>query len=189
MAKDRIHLPDDMGMNALLSSIVGGNIRAKNRQRKAMYLISTISRYGTSEQLKRKYDAVREAAIINRDLPMDEEDRKRFAAVFNELGNYIRSLAGQMVKVETELEKEGFRVNHETGRVSFRRDGIGRDVVREEIWTIYKSKYQSQGNTPGVRKLIAKELSSYIDKKELSINADSGAIIYDAIRRRESHSK
>lgn len=75
--------------------------------------------YGTSGKLERELGEIQRAANIARELPMNEDDRKRFIAVIEELEGYIGRLAAQMKKVEAVLEKEGCRINHKNGRVSF----------------------------------------------------------------------
>jgi hypothetical protein len=161
----------------ILAAVAGGNIRVSGDPRKkALHLLAALRRYGTSEQLKQKYDAIQEAATINRNLPMNEDDRKRIATSFNELGAYLRRLAASMVMVEAEVVKEGFRVNLETGRVSFKRDGKGRDVIRAEIWDIFEKKYRKRGNIDFVHMHIRKELGRFLPPESLP-----NGFIYDTI--------
>lgn len=199
MAKDKTSQTDNFRtQRASLALALAGNEWGGDPDHLLMECIAAIGTFGTSEKLKRQFDAVREAAFINRDLPaMNEEDRKRQAASLNELGGYILALIARMERIESKVSAYGCRVDPETGQVSFRRrgGGKGKDAVRKKIWEIYTENFREEYQTAttkrqyAIRKAIGKLLSDHIDESELIPDAKAGALIYDTIRKGEDRSK
>jgi hypothetical protein len=200
MAKDNVSFTDHpRRQRAILAMMLAGTEWRGDSEKLIWECIPALTVYGTYDQLVAKGEIIRTAAIVNRDLPMDEDDRKRFAASLNELGGYILRLAVGAGQIEKKLAALGCRVNPENGKVSFKRKGKqkgkGKDVVRKRIWEIYLEHYQEEYQAAttkrqhAIREAIGKHLSSNIDESELSPDADAGAIIYDTIRRGETRSK
>jgi hypothetical protein len=150
--------------------------------------IEVLRVYGSSEELMRKHEAVLQAAIVNRDLPMYDGDRARFTSRFKELAAYIRRLAKEACDAEAILSDKGWTFDPVKGKV--RRKGRGhrgQDFFCEVVWAFYAARYSDKGNTGPVRQKISRELSPYFEESELSTAA--GAPIYHAIRNREKRSK
>jgi len=196
MAKDKTSQTDNFRtQRASLALALAGNEWGGDPDNLLWECIAAIGTFGTSAKLKRQFDVVREVAFINRDLPaMNEEDRKRQAASLNELGGYILAPIARMERIEDKVSALGCRVNPETGKVSTKQKSKGRDKVRERILKIYTESYREeyQGATTkrqfAIRQAIGKRLSDHIDERELSPDANAGALIYDTIRKGEDHS-
>jgi hypothetical protein len=73
------------------------------------------------------------------------------------------------------------------GKVSKIRGGRGKDLLAECAWEIYQEKHQAKGNTPAVRRRIAKELAPFFDVEKLS--PDNNAPIHKAIDNRIRRSR
>jgi len=198
MAKDKVSTTDHpRRMHALLALALSGVGWEGDPDNLLWECIATLGVYGTSEKLKEQFVTVQKAAIINRDLAMDDEDRKRFAATLNELGGYILRLIGGMENIKNTVENLGCRVNDKTGKLTLKRNGKGPDVVRKRVLAIYTENYRKeyQGATTrrqyAIRKEIGErpELTSYIDESELTPDAKAGTLIYDTIRKGENRSK
>jgi hypothetical protein len=149
--------------------------------------IKVLKVYGSSEELKRKHEDVLQAAIVNRDLPMDDGNRARFASCFDELAEHLRFLAKVAHDAETLLSDMGWKFDPEKKKVRQKgRRHRGKDFFSEIVWAFYAARYSDKGNTAPVRRKLSRELAKYFyesDKSELS--PASGALIYAAIYNRE----
>lgn len=164
----------------------GGNVAGHNIET-LLAPMAFLQVYGTPAELEARFQAVRAAAIVNRYLPMNDDDRKRFAASFNELAAYIGLLAQRAKVAESFLAAYGRKINPKTRKVTEAKRGHrGRDLLGEMVWDIY-SKNQKKGNTPTVRRKISRELSAYFGESELSEKSE--APIYLAIYNRERSPK
>jgi hypothetical protein len=105
--------------------------------------IGALTRWGTYDKWVEKGEIVREAAIINRDLPINEDNRKRIATSLNELGGYILQMTVGAGKIEEKVKALGCRVNPD-GRVTTRQKSKGRDKVRERILKIFSEDYRTE---------------------------------------------
>jgi hypothetical protein len=197
MAKDKVSFTGHPRRQHALLALALSGVEWKGSPDKLLWeCIAALGVYGPSARLKRRFDTVRAAALINRDLPMDGEDREKIAASLNELGGYILRLIGGMENIEKKISNLGCRVNPETGKVTFKRGGKGKDVVRDRIWEIYTENYRKEYQAAtrrqcAIRKEIGDrpELANHIDERELIPDAKAGALIYDTIRRGEFRSK
>ncbi len=200
MAKDKVSFTDHpRRQHAFLAMMLAGLEWKGDPENLLWECIPALTVYGTYDQLVAKGEIIRAAAIVNRDLPMDEEDRKRFAATLNELGGYILRLAVGAGQIEKKVSALGCRVSPKTGKVSFNRKGKqkgkGKDIVRKRIWEIYTENYREEYQAATtrrqltIREAIGKHLSSHIDERELISDAKAGALIYDTIRKGEDRSK
>jgi len=194
MAKDKVSFTDHpRKQHALLAMSLAGVEWRGDPEKMLWECIAALTVYGTYDKLVEKGEAVRAAAIVNRDLPMDEEDRKRIAETLNELGGYILRLAVGAGKIEEKLKSLGCRVNPD-GRVTTRQNSKGRDKVRERIWKIYTEGYREEYKKASTRRKFSiraeigkrPELSTYVDERELKPDAKASALIYDTIRRGEA---
>jgi len=86
-------------------------------------------------------------------------------------------------RAEKSLNQLGWRMNV-TGKVTRIRKGRGADLLAECAWAIYTEKHQRKGNTPSIRRKIARELAPYFEESELSV--DAKAPIYQAIYNRDN---
>jgi|GEM_PF-5963828 len=201
MAKDKVSFTDHpRRRHAILAMMLSEAEWTGNPEKLLWGGIAAIGVYGTSAKLKRQFDTVREVAFINRDLPMDEDERKKIAASLNGLGGYIKRLVVGAERIEKHVASLGCRVNAETGKVSTKQNSKGRDVVRERIWKIYSENYRKDyrfGDKKASRKQFAirqeigklPALTSFIDESELRPDAKVECLIYDTIRRGEDRSK
>lgn len=198
MAKDKVHFTDPpRRQHAILAMMLAGSEWKGDPEKLLWECIPALTVYGTYEKLVAKGEIIRTAAIVNRDLPMDEDDRKRIAETLNELGGYILRLAVGAAKIKEQVTALGCRVNPETGKVSLRRNGKGSDVVRKRIWKIYTENYREEYQAATTRRKLdirveiggRSELANFLDEHELNPDADAGALIFDTIRKGEDRSK
>ena len=153
--------------------------------------IEVLKVYGSSVELIRKFKAVQQAAIVNRDLPMYDGNRARIASCIEELAEHLRRLATVAYDAETFLSDMGWKFDPEKKKVRQKgRRHRGKDFFSEIVWAFYAARYSDKGNTAYVRRKISRELANYFyesDTSELSANA--GAPIYAAIRNRLKNGK
>jgi hypothetical protein len=153
--------------------------------------IEVLKVYGSSVELIRKFKAVQQAAIVNRDLPMYDGNRARIASCFDELAGHILRLAKVARNAETLLANMGWKFDPEKKKVRQKgRRHRGKDFFSEIVWAFYAARYSDKGNTAPVRRKLSRELAKYFyesDKSELS--PASGALIYAAIYNRERNPK
>lgn len=156
-----------------------------------------LKKHGTFAELKTKYDTVRKAAIVNRDLPeMNDEDRERFRGMFNELNGYIRFLCVRMKEAEEFLRNAGWKFvpgpEAGTGKLSRIAGHKGRDLLTECVWVIYTAKYRREyrkatdARKQSIRRKIAAELAPYFDA---DLSAGSEAPIYRIIDKGDRRSQ
>jgi hypothetical protein len=72
--------------------------------------------------------------------------------------------AAAIRQAEEYLKSRGWRMGDD-GKVSKIRGGRGKDLLAECAWEIYQEKPQAKGNTPAVRRRIAKELAHFSTSK------------------------
>ncbi len=165
----------------------GGNIAGRDVET-LLAPMAFLQVYGTSVELEAKFQEVRAGAIVNRDLPMNDDDRKRFAASFNELAAYIASLVQRAKAAESLLAAYGQKIDPKTRKATEAKRGRrGRNLLAECAWSIYTAKYQSKGNTFNTRRKISRELSPYFEASDRS--PESEAPMDHAIRYRERSPK